>query len=215
MKWPLHITLTEPNRPELDVDALRALSAALRRLRQRKAWKLTVRGGFCSTEITNRGNGWHIHAHIIADCDWYGLQTAPPPSHWGRERKHAVYVAASAELAEDWGASLRPKHSAPSVRIRRKYGGATGAKSLAAEAMKYSIKPADLLAPKIRASTAIDAMTRVRMFRGFGSCYKLTVPDEEEKLPCACPGCGIAGTMMPESVIEEMLLRQREKKRGR
>jgi len=215
LKWPMHITLTIANEPDVTADTLRRLLKCFRRLRQRRCWKDTVRGGFASLEITNRGNGWHPHLHIIADCEWFGLRTAPPSRSWSREKKHARYIEASTELGDEW-ADIVGQASA-SVRIRRKYGGDAGAKHLALETMKYAVKAGDLLKSRGSAAAVIDAMKSVRMFRGFGSCFRLKLDDEAPKEPCTCAACGCAGTIMPEEVLERMerfsAKKQRRKRR--
>jgi len=204
LRWPMHITLTISNEHDVSKESLRRVLHAFRKLRQRLAWSKTVRGGFASLEITNRGRGWHPHLHIIADCEWFGLTTAPPPSWWSRERKHAVYVAASTELGHEWSQVV--KQDSASVRIRRKYGGEAGARSLAVETMKYTVKATDLVTCGGSAAAVIDAMTKVRLFRGFGSCFKLKL-DEQVKEPCPCAECGALRSVMPESVVESRELR--------
>lgn len=201
MRWPLHITLTLANTHDLDASTLRGLLRAFRRLRQRRCWKDSVRGGFASLEITNRGNGWHPHLHIIADCEWFGVTTAPPSRSMSREQKLARFRAASAELGSEW-ANIVGQETA-SVRIRRRYGGDAGAKSLALETMKYAVKAGDLLSARGSAAEIIDAMRSVRLFRGFGSCYRLKL-DEQPKEPCPCGNCGALKSMMPEDVLERM-----------
>jgi len=59
-----HLTLTIPNvvKPEWGVDTL---VASFRKLRQRAFWRHYVAGGAYVLEITNTGNGWHVHMHAI------------------------------------------------------------------------------------------------------------------------------------------------------
>jgi len=199
MRWPLHITLTVSNTQDLDSATLRRLLKCFRRLRQRRAWKDSVRGGFASLEITNRGNGWHPHLHIIADCEWFGITTAPPSRSWSREKKLARFRESSAELGREWSDIVG--QASASVKIRRRYGGDAGAKSLALETMKYAVKAGDLLATRGSAAEIIDAMRSVRLFRGFGTCYRLKL-DEEPKEPCPCGNCGALRSLMPEEVLE-------------
>lgn len=213
MQWPLHITLTIANRQDLDSAALRGLLRAFRRLRQRRCWKETVRGGFASLEIVNTGNGWHPHLHVIADCQWFGLRTAPPPKWWPREKRLERFREASAELGDEWADIVG--QATASVKIRRKWGGDAGARSLAVEAMKYAVKAGDLLACQGSAAEIIDAVRAVRLFRGFGSCYRLKL-DEQPKEPCPCGNCGALRSMMPEDVLERMeTLTARKQRRKR
>ena len=64
-----HLTLTIPNvvKPEWGVDTL---IACFRRLRQRSFWTHHVNGGAYVIEITNIGNGWHVHLHVIIEARW-------------------------------------------------------------------------------------------------------------------------------------------------
>lgn len=68
-KWRF-ITLTIPNTatPEEGLDIL---FRAFRRLRQRKSWKLHVRGGVYAAEVTKSDSGWHVHLHCLAVGTFY------------------------------------------------------------------------------------------------------------------------------------------------
>jgi hypothetical protein len=59
-----HLTLTIPNvtSPSWGVDTL---VSSFRKLRQRSFWRHYVSGGAYVLEITNKGNGWHVHMHAI------------------------------------------------------------------------------------------------------------------------------------------------------
>jgi hypothetical protein len=66
---PKHVVLTIRNIPELTKGHVLEFKKFLTRLRHRKFcsnWK----AGFYSIEITNEGNGWHLHAHLLVDCRW-------------------------------------------------------------------------------------------------------------------------------------------------
>jgi len=198
MKWPLHVTFTITNKHALEAADLVALLKAFRRLRQRRIWKCTVRGGFVSLEITNRGKGWHPHLHVVADCEWLSLTTSPPTKWMSKAQKKNIYAAAARELEQTWCELVGQKTA--SVKTRRKYGGAEGARSLAVETMKYTVEPSALIECKGSASEAIYAMNKVRLFRGFGSCYRLKL-DDEVKEPSMCD-CGECNSWRPETIVE-------------
>lgn len=69
IKQPKHVVLTVRNIPEIlpgHVDELRKWFTALRRRKFARGW----RGGFYSIQVTNKGNGWHLHIHAIIDANW-------------------------------------------------------------------------------------------------------------------------------------------------
>jgi len=200
MKWPLHVTLTMANVKDLSRSTLVKLLKNFRRLRQRRLWKCTVRGGFVSLEITNRGNGWHPHLHIVADCEWLSLTTSPPTKWMSQDRKAHIFRQASIELENTWAELVGQKTA--SVAVRRKFG-AAGAKNLAVETMKYTVKADDLIECEGNAGEVIHAMTKVRLFRGFGSCYRLKLDEEELKSPTPCE-CGAVGCWRPEELAEKI-----------
>jgi hypothetical protein len=199
IQWPLFITLTKRNETDLTRSTLTSLLHAFRKLRQRVLWKRTVKGGWVSLEITNRGKGWHPHLHIIADCEWLSLKTSPPPKWWSRERKAAVYKEATAELEAEWAALMNQPTA--SVRTRRVFG-AEGKRNVAVEAMKYTVKAEDMVEHKGRATEVVNAMKGTRLFRGFGTCAKLKLDDDEPREPSVCE-CGAVGCVRPEHVIEK------------
>lgn len=189
LKWPLFVTLTVRNRATLERSTLVWLLRCFRRLRQTVWWKrCQVRGGFVSLEIANTGNGWHPHLHIIADCEWLALDPpSPPPRWWSRERKAESFKRAAADLEKQWARLV--KQPTASVRTRRAFR-TVGGKRVVQEIMKYAVKPSDLVESKGRATDVIDAMKRTRLFRGFGSCYRLKLADvPREPTPCECGAC--------------------------
>jgi hypothetical protein len=79
--------------------------------------------------------------------------------------------------------------------------------------MKYTVKPGDLVNCKGSAATVIRAMKSTRLFRGFGSCYRLRLDDEPGKGPCTCEACGEACSQIPEDAFASMLERSTRQKR--
>lgn len=70
-----HLTLTVPNCKSAVVGASE-ITAAFRRLRQRKFWKRGVSGGAFVLETTGSPGDWHVHLHAIIDSmylDWSKL----------------------------------------------------------------------------------------------------------------------------------------------
>jgi hypothetical protein len=69
IKNPLHLVLTQKNFPVLTRKKICEHMRNLRRMRGQKLFA-PVRGGSTSVEITNKGNGWHLHSHWLLDSDW-------------------------------------------------------------------------------------------------------------------------------------------------
>lgn len=59
-----HLTLTVRNDPDL-VKMTKHLIKSFRKMRNRRYWKECVVGGAFVVELTNKGNYWHAHLHII------------------------------------------------------------------------------------------------------------------------------------------------------
>lgn len=74
MKQPKHIVLTIRNVPRLTTQFLRQAQQSLTRLRRRKLFA-GCRSGLWAMEITNKGRGWHVHFHLVADCPWLDVRT--------------------------------------------------------------------------------------------------------------------------------------------
>lgn len=199
MQWPLHLTLTIANVADISTATLKKLLHNFRKLRQKNLWKKTVRGGYASLEVVNTGHGWHPHLHVIADAEWIALKT-PMPKRWmTQDRKAELYQSASAELGAVWAKTI--SQPTASLRIRRKHGGDAGARQLAVEALKYSVKAGDLLTCRERATDLLIAMEKVRMFRSFGKNYgKL---EAKKKTPCKCEKCDAENSFRPEEVLEK------------
>ncbi len=69
MKQTKHIVLTFKNVTRLSADYLKTCREKLSRLRRRKIFS-SARSGLWAMEITNEGNGWHVHFHLVVDCAW-------------------------------------------------------------------------------------------------------------------------------------------------
>ena len=81
IQQPKHLVTTQSNFPILTRRTIREHVRNLARFRRRKVFK-SVRGGCVSTEITNEGQGWHLHAHWLLDVDW--LDMAAVSQVWGK-----------------------------------------------------------------------------------------------------------------------------------
>jgi hypothetical protein len=65
-----HLTLTIPNRPDA-AQAADEITAAFRRMRQRKLWKANVDGGVFVIEATGKPGDWHVHIHAVIHARFF------------------------------------------------------------------------------------------------------------------------------------------------
>lgn len=65
---PKLLTLTLKNRPSLSKSDIDRLRNCFTKLRRRKLFRSVCNGGIYSIEVTNIGNGWHLHMHCLIDA---------------------------------------------------------------------------------------------------------------------------------------------------
>lgn len=181
-KWPLFITLTMGNVDDLEADPVRQLRRAFGKLRARKFWKETVRGGVASIEVTNIGNGWHPHLHAVIDCQWLSILTTAPRRHNSAAEIEHKIKAAGGELQEAWRQCLKQGPD-PVIKVKRASAGIT------TEVVKYSIKGTDLVSSPDPIGPLIRCLQLTRLLTTFGSCYRLAsiMEQEESPAPFLCP----------------------------
>lgn len=137
---PKHVVLTMRNFPILERRVIRRFQAALVKLRRQDVWR-QVKGGCASIEITNSGNGWHLHAHILADAHWID----------------------ASRLAVDWGSLIGQEFGIVKVKdVRGVEYVAEVAKYVAKGSEMASWEPEQLL-------EFVMAIKGVRFFAAFGS----------------------------------------------
>lgn len=206
MSWPLFLTLTQGNTTTIDEEDVRGIRRAFGKLRNRKFWKTKVRGGVAAFEVTNIGNGWHLHLHAVIDCDWLSILSSPPRRWHTKAEKEWKVLVAKSELQEMWRQCLK-QGADPIVHVKRVDHG------IVAEVVKYTIKGEDLLTMQDEIGPLIDAMDGTRMMTTFGNCYRLTARMEEIEGESSflCP----AGhsNWMPANMVESMLAKVREEHR--
>jgi hypothetical protein len=141
---PKHVVLTQRNFPVLTRKKIRDFGRAFAKLRRNRLWK-SVKGGCVSTEITNEGRGWHLHAHILADARW---------------------VEAS-QLAIEWGKLVGQEFGIVKVQDVRERG-------YLGEITKYVVKGSELASwdPE-QINMFIRAIRGVRFFAAFGTLFQL------------------------------------------
>lgn len=70
---PKHLVTTQTNFTVLTPGRIRDNSRALAKLRRSRPF-CSVKGGCVSVELTNIGNGWHLHAHWLLDARWLDME---------------------------------------------------------------------------------------------------------------------------------------------
>lgn len=168
IKWPLRVTLTAKNFDYDDCDAVRKLRRAWSRFRRLRWFRHRVVGGVLGIECTDRGKGFHVHAHAIFDCRWLAVDECAPrvgasKAEWKRRGR-----AAAAEVGEQW--SLCTKRPA-SVQVRRLWTRDGDLGDALRETLKYSVKGSDLAEGKMPAGRLIDQLDKCRLVTSFGSCF--------------------------------------------
>lgn len=166
VKQPKHVVLTTRNVLVIDKNYVRWFKRCLTRLRRSKFAK-GWRGGCYSLEVTNEGNGWHLHAHLLVDADWID----------------------GGRLAVLWGSIVGQAYGIVKVKDARR-------SDYLAELTKYVAKGTTLTKMTGQDLAAlIDALEGERTFGVFGSLYgqrtryrEYVKAAQAEKLRCDC-GC--------------------------
>ena len=203
MKWPLFLTLTQGNTVTIDEQDVRGIRRAFGKLRNRRFWKEKVRGGVAAFEVTNIGNGWHLHLHAVIDCQWLSILSTPPKKWHTAEEKAWKVLVAKSELQE-MSRQCLGQGTDPIVHVKRVDA------DIVQEVVKYTIKGDELLEMDDEIAPLIDAIDGTRMMTTFGNCYRLAARLEEVEGVSSflCP----AGhsDWMPEGVVAGVLRKMRE-----
>lgn len=195
MSNPIFVTLTMQNVADAR-QGIGQIRAAFGRWKRQKWFKsLNVAGGIASLEITNRGNGWHPHLHILLDCDWLAPSRLKPQLGDSPSLRKAKTVQSQAELSAAWATALKTESAIVWVK--------KAGPEIVTEVLKYSVKPSDLIHCADNPGDVIRAMERTRLVTTWGSCYGLSKELREEaketREPCKCEKCG-GSNWMPEAV---------------
>lgn len=197
-QWPLFVTLTIEN--TVDVDGLKQIKGYFGRWRRRKLVREKVKSGIVGFEMTNIGNGWHPHCHMLLDCQWLSLHVPEPNRSDSKSEKKRKCMAAAQELERLW--SSISGQSTSSVKVRR------GDSLALVEVLKYSVKGSELLEMDEPCSSVIDVMEGMRLMTTFGEIRKVKkdeLVEEGEVTGCQCEKCKCVGTIVPESCIQFMM----------
>jgi len=160
IKQPKHVVVTQLNMMMIDRQSFVVNGENVRRLQRSVAFQ-EVRGGCCSTEVTNKSRGWHLHNHLLVDADWVD----------------------SGELARTWASIVGQKFAIVKVKDAR-------AVDYRKEVAKYVCKSSELVSwtPRQIASF-VNSLYRTRLFVRFGSLRtepKFIRPVEHRVCECGC-----------------------------
>lgn len=198
MEWPLFVTLTVQNVPNPDVQFIRSLRRSFGKLRHRRIWKKTVRGGVASIEVTNKGKGWHPHLHALIDCRWLAIKTPRPQAGESRDSVRQKCRAASREFTKAWKAASKDKHGVHWIQRT------TGAQC-AREVLKYSIKGSDLAESPEPIGPIIHQLRATRLTTSFGTLFgKLRHVDQTAASKITCPECGQIPEWIPLETVDRL-----------
>lgn len=198
-QWPLHVTLTSRN--TASIDGLRRFRAAFTKFRRWKLWTQRVAGGVCGYELTERGNGYHPHAHLLLDCRWLSLDTPEPPRGANKYRVDVAKKSAHDELSRMWAKACGQRDGAI-VWVKR-----TAVDTALEETLKYSLKTDQVLAMPGKIGPVIHALNSIRSMTTFGSAYK--IGKRKVKAPCKCGNCGQSGSIVLESEAAAIIRKHR------
>ena len=126
------------------------------------------RGGCVSTEITNEGNGWHLHAHMLLDVNWLDMD----------------------EVSTTWGKLVGQNFAIVKVKDVRD-------RDYLREICKYVVEGSELAKwPAEHVNEFVQAIRGLRMFNSFGT-LRLLAPQIRAEIEAAKPaapncdcGCG-------------------------
>lgn len=187
-QWPLHVMLSCKNTPS--PAGLSHLRKSFQKFRRWKLWTSRVKGGVCGYEITNRGQGFHPHAHLLIDCRWLSLTVKEPSFKAHPELIEARCKAAQQELSVAWGKALNQKQGAI-VWVER-----VSAEDAIQEVLKYALKTSEMLELEGKIGPTIKAIQACRTMTTFGKAYGK--PRKPQKKKAKCKMCGAEGGLIPE-----------------
>lgn len=176
LSQPKHLVLTQKNFAMLSRKNIRSHQRNLARLRRSKAFR-NVKGGCVSVEITNEGNGWHLHSHWLLDCRWLDM-----PS-----------------VCKAWAALVGQQFAIAKVKDVRQ-------QDYVREVAKYVVEGSAIAGwdPE-HVHQFVRAIQGLRFFFSFGSLWKVgpairaeLKAAEIDGTECECGGCDFS--FMPEQV---------------
>jgi Replication protein len=193
IKQPKHVVLTQKNFDVLNKQRVTFFRQAFAKLRRTKLWR-EVLGGCISIEITNEGNGWHLHAHVLADVRWLD----------------------AGALAVEWGRLVGQEFGIVKVMDAR-------GMSYLGEVTKYVCKPAQMVAwPPAHIAQFINTVRGIRFFATYGSLFDMQKEIrlrlralKPKKQPCICGCTEVVVENERASILGELRIAEKRRSKGR
>lgn len=204
IQWPLRVTLTAKNFDYDDPLAMRNVRRSWSRFRRLRWFRSRVAGGVVGFECSDRGKGFHAHAHAIFDCRWLAVDRCAPRVGASRAEWTAAGKDAAREVGEQWELCCGRKAS---VQVRRVWTRDGDLATALRETLKYSVKGSDLAEGKCQAGRLIDQLDATRLVTSFGSCFGRPEFKRVRQAPAAC-ACGCQ-SWLPEEVLERQMMPRR------
>ena len=188
IEQPKHMVLTVRNVPILTKSFVKQFKGWFARLR-RRAFARNWRGGLYSLEVTNEGNGWHLHLHALVDARW--IDASALSIEWNDVTDGFGYIVKVLDA--------RATHDKPPIvgegEVQVNCRGSAKSSYLK-EVAKYAVKGTELARWNgCQVMEFILAMEGVKCFGVFGSLYgkrtewKAWIDSlKEHGLTCDC-GC--------------------------
>lgn len=182
VRQPKHVVLTSKNHAVLTKREIRLFQSAFAKLRRSKLFK-HVDGGCVSIEITNEGQGWHVHGHVLCNVRYLDVH----------------------QLSVKWGRLVGQNFGVVYVKDVR-------GSSYLHEVAKYCVKPAQMVGWHTEEiAQFIGTVSRCRMFTTFGSLFKIRAKiaaqllnDRPEQEPCKCGCSDFAWSTEESEVLSEI-----------
>jgi hypothetical protein len=164
---------------------LQKFGLALARLRGSVVCE-SVRGGCTSIEITNEGNGWHVHAHSLVDVRWLDME----------------------KLSKKWGRLVGQNFAIVKIKDVRQ-------QDYLKEICKYVVDGSELAKwPAEQIMEFVSAIRGKNMFFSFGNLRKLAPAIRAEikanKQPHPVCECGCGKFIFTDQLAEERKAIERE-----
>jgi hypothetical protein len=154
---PQHLVLTQRNFKHLSPEKFREHRKNLVKIRRNKIWA-EVKGGCTSVELTNKGEGWHLHSHSLIDARW--IDAGKLAIEWGKL------------CGQEFGIVHRSKID--SIDYEK-------------EICKYVVKPADLIKWRTcDLLEFIKSIHRNRFFFTFGTMKNFKTLKQPHEVKCDC-----------------------------
>ena len=179
---PKHVVLTMKNFPILTKARLVSFQKAMAKLRRSLCWE-RVEGGAVSIEITNEGNGWHLHSHWLVDARWIDARA----------------------LSITWGNLVGQNFAIVKVLDVR-------GQEYCHEVCKYLAKGSEVASwPAEQINEFVRAIRGRRFFFAFGSLFKQgasvrgeILRNKPEQTPCDCGGTDFLYESEVSAVLNEI-----------